>query len=261
MGILNRTPDSFSDGGKFIKRDAALRRIEEMINEGADIIDIGGESTRPGSQSISVDEELDRTLPIIHEINKNFPVPLSIDTCKHEVAMEAIKAGASLVNDVTAFKHDADMAGVVANSEAAVCLMHMKGSPKTMQDHPVYNDLFDEIIRSLKESIDIAQRAGIPDSRIMIDPGIGFGKTVLHNLRIINGLEKLKVLQRPILIGTSRKSFIGKITGKEAGERLLGTAITSALAIINGANMIRVHDIKEMVDAARMADSLKGARV
>lgn len=258
MGILNRTPDSFSDGGKFMDEDAALRHIRKMINDGADIIDIGGESTRPGSESVGLAEELERTIPIIEKASKDFDIPISIDTSKHEVALRAIRAGAVIVNDITGLKSDSKMAEVVSTSGVCVSVMHIKGTPKNMQDNPLYADLMAEIIDGLRESIAIAVRAGVLPHKIIIDPGIGFGKTAEQNLEIINRLGELKALDKPILIGTSRKSFIGKILGRGLNERVMGTAATSVLAVMNGANIIRVHDVEEMVDAARMVDAVRG---
>lgn len=256
MGILNRTPDSFLDGGKFIDEGAALQHIRKMVNAGADIIDIGGESTRPGSRNVSASEEMRRTIPIIEKVSKDLEVPISIDTSKHEVALRAIRAGATIVNDITGLKSDAKMAEVIADSGVAVSVMHIKGAPRDMQDNPTYDDLILEIIDSLRESIEIAVGAGISPDKIIVDPGIGFGKTVRHNLTIINRLGELKALGKPILIGTSRKSFIGKMLEREPRDRLMGTAATSALAIANGANIIRVHDIEEMADVARMTDAV-----
>lgn len=257
MGVLNRTPDSFSDGGKFIDEDTAIKHIKRMANEGADIIDIGGESTRPCSRPVSLAEEIERTIPLIKRISRDLDIPISIDTSKHEVAQEAIRHGASIVNDITGLKADPEMADVVAKSGVAVCVMHIKGTPKDMQDNPTYFDLMVEIIDSLKESLDIARHAGVSPDKIIVDPGIGFGKTVENNLTIIARLSELKVLNKPILIGTSRKSFIGKILNRGVQNRLMGTAATCALAIINGANIIRVHDVREMLDVARISDAIK----
>lgn len=257
MGVLNRTPDSFSDGGRFMDEETALRQIRKMTRDGADIIDIGGESTRPGSEGVSVSEELERTISLIKKMSEELEIPISIDTSKHEVAREAIRHGASIVNDITGLKSNSKMAGVISESGAAVCVMHTKGAPKNMQDNPVYADLMAEIIDSLSGSIDIALKAGIPPERIIVDPGIGFGKTTRHNLTIIDRLQELKVLGKPILIGTSRKSFIGAVLDKDTSGRLMGTAATCALAIANGADIIRVHDIGEMVEVARMSDAVK----
>jgi len=260
MGVLNRTPDSFSDGGKFMDEKAAILRIREMVHCGADIVDIGGESTRPGSKRIDVSEELDRTIPLIEKMSGELEVPISIDTSKHEVARRALRAGAAIVNDITGLKADPEMAGIIAESGAAVSIMHMKGTPEDMQDDPNYTEVMDEIIDGLRESIAIAEKAGILPDKIIVDPGIGFGKTVLHNLIIIKRLAELKALGKPILIGTSRKSFIGKVLNKDAGSRVMGTAVTSALAIIGGADIIRVHDVKEMVEVAKMSDAVKTAK-
>lgn len=256
MGILNRTPDSFSDGGKFMDEDTALQHIRRMVHDGADIIDIGGQSTRPGSECVSVAEELDRTIPLIEKISKAIELPISIDTSKHEVALEAIRSGASIVNDITGLKSDPRMADVVSKSGVTVSVMHIKGTPKDMQDNPTYRNLMGEIIDSLRESIDIALRAGVLPDKIIVDPGIGFGKTAEHNLEIISRLAELKALDKPILIGTSRKSFIGKVLNRGVTRRLMGTAATCASAIMNGANIIRVHDVRAMVDLARMTDAV-----
>ena len=257
MGVLNRTPDSFSDGGKFLDEDEAIRHVKKMVTDGADIIDIGGESTRPGSRSVSLQEELDRTIPIVSRISKEIDIPISIDTSKHEVAACAMREGATIVNDITGLKRDPKMADVISKSGASVCVMHIKGAPRDMQDDPTYQDLMREIIDSLGESISIALRSGISGDKIIVDPGIGFGKTLEHNLAILNRLAELKALGKPILIGTSRKSFIGKLLNKDIESRLMGTAATSALAIMNGANIIRVHDVKEMVEVAKMTDAVK----
>ena len=257
MGVLNRTPDSFSDGGKFMDDDEAIRHVKKMVTDGADIIDIGGESTRPGSGSASLQEELERTIPIVKRISKEIGIPISIDTSKHEVAACAMREGATIVNDITGLKRDPKMADVISKSGASVCVMHIKGAPRDMQDDPTYQDLMREIIDSLGESISIALRSGISGDKIIVDPGIGFGKTLEHNLAILNRLAELKALGKPILIGTSRKSFIGKLLNKDIESRLMGTAATSALAIMNGANIIRVHDVKEMVEVAKMTDAVK----
>jgi len=257
MGILNRTPDSFSDGGRFMDESTALNHACQMAKAGADIIDIGGQSTRPGSKPVSLAEELKRTIPIIEKISGELKVPISIDTSNSEVARQAILKGASIVNDITGLKSDTAMAGVIADSDAAVCLMHLKGVPETMQDNPWYDDLMHDIIEELRRSINIALDSGIPHERIMIDPGIGFGKTVEHNLVILKKLGMLKILDKPILIGTSRKSFIGKVLDKDIDKRLMGTAASSALAIANGANVIRVHDVAELVDVAKTTDAIK----
>ncbi|MFH1593785.1 MAG: dihydropteroate synthase [Candidatus Omnitrophota bacterium] len=257
MGVLNMTPDSFSDGGEFLDKEIAFQRAIELERFGADIIDVGGESTRPGSQGVSVTEELERTIPVVSRISRELSLPVSIDTSKHEVAYEAILAGASIVNDISGLKSDPDMAKVIADSKAAVCVMHMKGSPMNMQIDPTYEDIISEITEGLRESIDIATSAGISPDRIVVDPGIGFGKLIEHNLAIIKELRKFEILEKPILIGTSRKSFIGNTLGRGVKDRIMGTAATCAAAILNGASIVRVHDVSEMVDVARMTDAIK----
>jgi len=260
MGVLNRTPDSFSDGGKFMDEEAAFLHALQMAKDGANIIDIGGESTRPGLGSVCLEDELDRTIPIVERITKEIDIPVSIDTSKHEVALRAIRAGASMVNDITGLKGDPKMAEAISGFDVTVCLMHIKGTPKNMQDNPVYGDLMAEIKESLQESIDIAIFAGIDPEKIIVDPGIGFGKTAEHNLAIINRLLELKTLGKPICIGTSRKSFIGNVLRREVNDRIFGTAATCALAIMNGADIIRVHDVKEMADVALMVDAIRGIK-
>jgi len=260
MGILNVTPDSFSDGGEYFNKSAlALKRIYDMASAGADIIDIGGESTRPGAEGVSVEVELERVIPIIKEASRNIKIPISIDTSKAAVADEALGNGASIVNDITGLRGDSRMASVVARSGAGLIVMHMKGSPRTMQDDPAYKDLICEIISALKESIGIAVKNGISEDRIIVDPGIGFGKTAEHNLEILRRLAEFRALERPIMVGPSRKSFLGKILNADPKDRLMGTAAACAIAIMNGASIIRVHDIKEMVETARVADAVKGA--
>jgi dihydropteroate synthase len=262
MGILNVTPDSFSDGGQFFDKISAIRRAVQMVKEGADIIDIGGESTRPGSDPVPLEEELRRTIPLIEVLVKEIRVPISIDTYKSKVAIRALNAGASMVNDISGLRFDPVMTSVIAQYKVPVVIMHIKGKPKDMQQNPVYEDLIPEVIAYLKESIDMATKAGISEDKIIIDPGIGFGKTFEHNLEIINNLRKLRVLEKPILIGPSRKAFIGKILGDvPTGERLEGTAAAVAISIMNGANIIRVHDVREMVRVAKVADAIKTMRI
>ena len=258
MGILNRTPDSFSDGGFFLDLETAFNHVKQMVADGSDIIDIGGESTRPGAVPVTLLEEMDRTIPLIEKISQNLNIPISIDTSKHEVAKEAIRAGSAMVNDVTGLKRDPLMAKTIASSDAAVCLMHMRGTPRDMQDNPKYDDLMIEVINSLRESIDIAVGAGISRDKIIVDPGIGFGKTVQHNLTIIKEIARLKVLAAPILIGVSKKAFIGEILDKNVDERLMGSISASLFAASGGANIVRVHDVKEMAEAVRMHDAIQG---
>ncbi len=261
MGVLNVTPDSFSDGGTFLDKDRAIAHGLNMARDGADVIDVGGESTRPGAKDVSVQEELDRVIPVIEAIRRKASIPVSIDTRKAEVAEAAIKVGAEIVNDVSGLRYDPGMADVAAKHDATLIVMHMKGTPQDMQKAPRYNDLIDEIKASLQESIGLAKRAGAAEDNIIIDPGIGFGKTVEHNLEILNRLGEFKALGRPICIGTSRKSFIGKMLGREDAESmLLGTIATCVIAIMNGARIIRVHDVSRAREAALIADSVLAGR-
>lgn len=259
MGILNATPDSFSDGGLFNDERRAVDHALKMREEGADIIDIGGESTRPGSRSVPTKVELKRVLPVIEHLKTKVKVdvPISIDTKKAEVARRAVEAGAEIVNDVSAMNADRNMAAVVFETNAAVILMHMKGKPCNMQKGDLrYHDLMGDIARDLQQSVNKALQAGIGENRIVIDPGIGFGKTPEDNLRIIKNLAQLKVLGMPLLIGTSRKSFIGRITGEEPRERLEGTTATVAAAIMNGCHIVRVHDVATMKKVAAVTDAI-----
>lgn len=259
MGILNITPDSFSDGGLFYTKDTAVDHALKMYDEGADIIDIGGESTRPGAESVSLEEEMKRVIPVIEELAKKLPIPLSIDTYKSRIAQAALSAGASLVNDISGLKFDPEMSAVVAGYKVPVVIMHIKGTPKNMQKNPSYTALIPEIMDYLRGGLKIARDAGIAEDNIIIDPGIGFGKTVEHNLEIIKRLDEFRGFEKPILIGPSRKSFIGKILNDlPVTERLEGTAAAAAIGILNGANIIRVHDITAMVRVARVADKIKG---
>ena len=256
MGILNVTPDSFSDGGLFAKVEAAVEHAENMVAQGAHIIDVGGESSRPGADTVSVEAEKARVLPVIERLVGTVEVPISIDTYKSSVARDALSIGACIVNDITALRGDPDMASVVAEAGAPVILMHMKGTPKDMQLDPHYDSLISEITSFLRTRIQAAIDAGIPQNQIIIDPGIGFGKTVAHNLEIIRRLREFKSLGRPILIGTSRKSFIGKVLGLSTDDRLEGTAASIAVAIANGADIVRVHDVKEAARVVRMTDAI-----
>ncbi len=245
MGVINVTPDSFSDGGDFADSGRAIKYALKMEEEGADIIDIGGESSRPGSDPVSGDEELRRVMPVIEGIRKSSKIPISIDTTKSVVAERALEAGADMINDISAGTFDPQILAVAAEAEVPICLMHMRKKPKTMQTGEiVYNDVVSEIAAYLAARIEEAVKAGVSREKIIIDPGIGFGKTVEHNITIINELSRLKELGCPILIGTSRKSFIGKIMGLDnPKERLEGTLLTHYIAIKNGANIIRVHDV------------------
>ena len=256
MGILNVTPDSFSDGGCYLDIEQAVRHAELMVAEGATLIDIGGESSRPGASPVSVNEELTRILPVIRAVADTVDVLLSVDTYKAEVARRALEAGAHLVNDITALRGDAVMAAVVAEMEAGLILMHIKGTPRTMQQAPQYEDVVREVCASLQESIQIAEAQGVAADQIIIDPGIGFGKTTEHNLEILKRLREFQRLGKPLLIGTSRKSFIGNILGLPVTERVEGTAATVCWAIAHGADIVRVHDVKANVRAAQMTDAL-----
>lgn len=243
MGILNVTPDSFSDGGLYNKKGRAVEHAKKLISEGADIVDIGGESTRPGSESISESEELDRVIPVIKAIRKFSNIPISIDTQKSAVASHAIKSGADMVNDVSAGLHDEKMFDTAAAHNVPICLMHMKDTPKTMQDDPQYKDIMGEIKSYLSDRIKMATKVGILPDRIIVDPGIGFGKTAEDNVKIISNLNFLAELGSPILIGTSRKSFIGKLLDLDVKERLEATLATISKAYDNGARIFRVHEV------------------
>ncbi len=258
MGILNVTPDSFSDGGRHLNKNRAVEHVLKMLEEGADIIDIGGESTRPGADRISVKEEIKRVVPVIEKLAGKIKIPISIDTCKSAVAKAALSSGASIVNDISGLWFDRKMPEVAARYNVPLVIMHIKGTPKNMQKNPVYKALLPEIIDYLRDSIEFARSAGVEEDKIIIDPGIGFGKTVQHNLEIINRLNEFAGLEKPILLGPSRKSFIGKSSGDlPVTERLEGTAAAIAIGIFNGANIIRVHDVKEMSRVAKIADSIK----
>lgn len=249
MGILNITPDSFSDGGKWNDRDRALRHVEEMIAEGMDILDIGGESTRPGYTLLSDEEEMDRVLPIIREIKSNFNIPISLDTYKSKVAFAGIQAGVDMINDIWGLKYDDKMAKVIAESGVPCCLMHNRKESD-------YKDFMQEVAADLAETIRIAERAGIMDEKIILDPGVGFGKTYEQNLEVINCLEELNMFGYPLLLGCSRKSVIGLTLDLPAQERLEGTLVTTVMAVIKGCSFVRVHDIKENVRAIRMAEAI-----
>jgi len=258
MGIVNVTPDSFSDGGEFYDPATAIAHGRRLADEGADILDIGGESTRPGAGAVGVEEECERVLPVIEALADGVDVPISIDTSKAEVARRAVGAGAAMINDVTALRGDPDLARVAADARVPVVLMHMKGTPRTMQKDPRYDDLMGEIVAALRGSMALAVRAGVPEDQLVVDPGIGFGKTVKHNLAILRWLPQLRSLGCPILLGTSRKSFIGAITGAEVTDRVLGTAATVACGIARGARIVRVHDVAQMRQVAQMTDAILG---
>ena len=257
MGILNVTPDSFSDGGEFEGVNSALTHAQKMIENGADIIDIGGQSTRPGAEQISLDEELKRVIPIIKVIREQATIPISIDTTSAEVARSAIEAGADIINDISGGTYDENMFSTAAQLEVPIILMHLKGTPQTMQSLTNYGDLITEIKTFLEQQINKAIALGIPQSNIIIDPGIGFAKNTAQNIQLIQQLSQFKTLNAPILIGVSRKSFIGKITGQNnPKDRLWGTAAACCGAIANGADIIRVHDVAQMCDVAKVADTI-----
>ena len=261
MGVLNVTPDSFSDGGQYLESNKAVERGITMAREGADIIDVGGESTRPYSRKITVSEELDRVVPVIEGLKKELAIPISIDTCKGEVAQEALKAGASMINDISALRFDPDMAPIAAEAGVPVILMHMKGMPENMQKNPTYGDLIPEIFDFLEDAIERSVSAGIKRDLIIVDPGIGFGKTFDHNLKIIKELSRFEALERPVLLGTSNKAFIGHILGKEVYERDTGTMATIAYGVINGAHIVRVHNVRKAVETVRMIEAIRRGRV
>jgi dihydropteroate synthase len=254
MGILNVTPDSFSDGGRFFAPEAAVRRGMEMAEEGADFIDIGGESTRPGSDPLPFEEEVRRIVPVIERLAKAIDVPLSVDTYKSSVARAALDAGAVIVNDISALHFDPGVAQVTARAKASIILMHIKGTPKTMQEAPVYDDLIGEVSAFLAEGIARARASGI--DQVIVDPGIGFGKTLAHNLQLLRELREFQRLGCPVLVGPSRKSFIGKLLDLPVDHRLEGTAAAVSAAIMNGAQIVRIHDVQEMRHVARIIDAI-----
>ncbi len=255
MGILNVTPDSFSDGGIFLTRDTAVTHAHAMFEEGADIIDVGGESTRPGAQAVSVQEELDRVIPVIEAIVRAVPVPISIDTSKPEVMRAAVAAGAGLNNDGRALRAP-DAAETVAALQVPVCLMHMQGEPRSMQHNPVYTDVAGEVHDFLHARIEACVAAGISRQRMVIDPGFGFGKTVAHNLELLRRLGELRALGVPILAGLSRKSMIGALLGLPVAQRLHASVALALIAVQNGATMLRVHDVRATREAIRMLEAV-----
>jgi dihydropteroate synthase len=257
MGVINVTPDSFSDGGQFFEKERAIEHALQLAMDGADLIDIGGESTRPYSKGISADEEMNRVLPVIEGLKEELGIPISIDTLKAEVAREALRRGAAMVNDISALRSDPEMAAVVAEAEVPVILMHMKGTPADMQVHPTYDDVASEIISFLKQAMDQAVRNGVQRDRIIVDPGIGFGKTFDHNLEILRELGRFRCLDAPILVGSSRKAFIGQILDKKVEERDTGTMATVAAAVMNGAHIVRVHNVKQAVETVKVIDAIR----
>jgi len=260
MGILNVTPDSFSDWGRDSDVDAAVARALEMEAEGADLLDIGGESSRPGAQPVSLEEEAARVLPVLEALAGCLRIPISIDTTKAEVARRALDAGAAIINDISALRGDSGMADVVARSQAGLILMHMQGTPATMQDQPVYEDVVKEVGAFLKVRVEAAVASGIARERIAVDPGIGFGKTVAQNLALMGGLAALATLGRPIVIGPSRKSVVGAVLGRSVHEREWGTAAAVAAAVWQGAQVVRVHAVEQMRDVAHMAQAIREHR-
>ncbi|MEM7008452.1 MAG: dihydropteroate synthase [Thermodesulfobacteriota bacterium] len=259
MGVLNLTPDSFYDGGRYTDLDKAIFHVEQMIEQGADIIDVGGESTRPGSSGVTLEEELDRTIPAIKQIKNNFDTIISIDTTKSKVAKEALLQGASIVNDISGLNFDPLIGDVAAEYKAGVILTHTSSKPIDMQEHTSYESVIEDVIRSLEHSIHAAKDCGVDDDRIAIDPGFGFGKTAEQNLTILKNLHEFSKLEKPILIGTSNKTFIGKTLDADIDSRTEGTAATIAVGILNGASIIRVHDIAYMSKVSKMVDAIKNA--
>jgi len=256
MGILNVTPDSFSDGGRFLAPDIALKYAFQMAEQGARIIDIGGESTRPGAPQVSVQEELDRVIPILEKVRAELPLKISVDTSKAQVMREAIAAGANMINDIMALRGKDSLATIKSAENVRVCLMHIQGEPRTMQQNPHYEDVVSEVKMFLLERVQTCLDAGIVSSRILIDPGFGFGKTVRHNLLLMKHLSELTELDYPVLVGVSRKSMIGKILNKPTSERLYGGLALAVLAISKGARVIRTHDVAATVDALKMAHAV-----
>jgi dihydropteroate synthase len=249
MGILNVTPDSFSDGGEWFAFEEAVARGRELISEGADILDVGGESTRPGAGPVELEEELQRVVPVVATL-RDAGAQLSVDTMKLTVAEAAVDAGATYVNDVTAFRHEPALAGFVADRGCDCCLMHMLGEPRTMQENPVYDDVVDDVRAFLEERAQFAVAAGVREDRIMVDPGIGFGKTLQHNLELLRRLDEIVALGFPVVVGTSRKSFLGRLTGREdPHDRVAATLATTVLALERGASVFRVHDVAPTRDA------------
>jgi len=256
MGVINVTPDSFFDGGLFLDAEAAIEHGRELAEQGAEILDVGGESTRPGAAEVSAEEELARVVPVVEGLAGTATV--SIDTSKAAVARAALEAGASIVNDVTALRHDPEIAALCAERGAGLVLMHMQGDPRTMQENPAYDDVVDDVKAFLAERLEAAIAVGVAEERIWLDPGIGFGKTLDHNVELLRRLGELRELGRPLVVGTSRKSFIGKIDGSEVGRRLGGSIASSVLAAASGADVLRVHDVAEAAQAMKVATAILG---
>jgi dihydropteroate synthase len=259
MGVVNVTPDSFSDGGLFLDAHAAVEHGRRLTSEGAAILDVGGESTRPGAEPVSEDEELRRVLPVVEQLAADGGARVSIDTTKAGVARAALDAGATIVNDVSAFRFDPGLAALVAESGADCCLMHMLGEPRTMQQDPRYDDVVSDVKAFLEERLAFATNEGVPEERVWLDPGIGFGKTVEHNLELLRRLDEIVAIGRPVVIGTSRKSFLGKLAGgRDEGRRLPGTIATNVVALERGATIFRVHDVAQNADALAVAAATFG---
>ncbi len=259
MGVVNVTPDSFSDGGMFLRPERAIEHGRALVSEGADLLDVGGESTRPGAEGVSASEELERVGPVLEGLD-GVGATISIDTSKRAVAETALDAGAEIVNDVTALRGDPELAGLCAARGCGVILMHMLGTPRTMQEDPTYDDVVDDVKTFLAERVRFAIDSGIDERRIWIDPGIGFGKTLEHNLELLRRIGELRELGRPICVGTSRKSFISTITGREAEDRMGGTIASNVLALAGGAEVFRVHDVRPVREALAVAEVVLGRR-
>ncbi|MGI9538128.1 MAG: dihydropteroate synthase [Desulfocapsaceae bacterium] len=257
MGIINVTPDSFSDGGSFFDAKSAFDQARSLINQGADIIDVGGESTRPYAEQVSLDDELRRVIPVIESIRSISDIPVSIDTSKAEVARQALAAGANIINDVTALRKDPAMIELIKNNSAELIIMHMQGDPGTMQDAPHYDDVVEEVFSFFSERLDRIAAAGIDLNRVTIDPGIGFGKKLKHNLQLLNHLERLSELGRPVLLGHSRKRFLGDLTGLEADQRDGITSVVSALSLEKNVSIFRVHDVEATRQAVEVARAIR----
>lgn len=252
MGILNTTPDSFSDGGKFNQLDNALRQAEQMVEDGAQWLDVGGESTRPGSAAVAAQEEMDRVLPVIEQLRARFDVPISVDTCKTAVMAEALKLDIQMINDINALRDEDAVALLAKAPQVKVCLMHMQGEPRTMQHEPNYDDVVVEVKDFLAARVRACEAAGIQKTNIYLDPGFGFGKSVRHNYQLLQRLQAFHELQLPLLVGMSRKSMLGQVTDRPVDERLAGSIAAATIAAMKGAQIIRVHDVKETVDALKI---------
>jgi dihydropteroate synthase len=260
MGILNVTPDSFTDGGKFLELESAVKQAKHLIHAGADILDIGGESTRPFSEAVSVGQELSRVIPVIEAVRRFSNIPISIDTTKAVVARQALEAGADILNDVSALRFDDQMTTLAATTGVPLVLMHMQGTPRNMQQNPTYSSLFSQVIAFLQERIDFATQNGIARNQILVDPGIGFGKAIIHNLQLVKDLHYLHCLDRPVILGASRKRFIGNVLDLLEGDREIGTAVVNSFGIAAGAHILRVHDVSINKQVVLMGDALRGAQ-